>query len=276
MVLDEAAALALGDTLAIGFWREDPETGMRYAVVTGSTVPVSPAPWSPLAEMELGEELVRPWLLPAVYERLQNGQGEFLAELRPVVALFLNFTGIDYDADEDAGAKLDAFIRQVQTILAEHDGTLLQVMFGDKGSTLCAAFGAPVAHEDDTRRAAEAALKLCRLTQTLEFIQSIRIGVSQGIARTGAYGGRMRRTYGVLGDAVNLSARLMQAAAPGQVLVSQEVHQTIANEFIWEPLPDLQVKGKSEPIAVYSLLASRPRHVPPTGCVAKRASIGRA
>ena len=155
VVLDEATASTLSDKLAIGLWREDPETGVQYAVVTGLTVPVSLAPWSPLAEMELGEDLVRTWLLPAVYERLRNGQGEFLAELRPVAALFVSFTGIDYDADEDAGAKLDTFIRQVQTILAEHDGTLLQVMFGDKGSTLCAAFGAPVAHEDDAQRAAD-------------------------------------------------------------------------------------------------------------------------
>ena len=53
----------------------------------------------------------------------------------------------------------------------------------------------------------------------------------------------MRRTYGVLGDAVNLSARLMQAAAPGQILVSQEIYQALANEFIWETLPDTPGQG---------------------------------
>ena len=119
VVLDEATASTLGDTLAIGLWREDPETGealcrrnrldcTRFSCTLAIHLP----------RMELVEDLVRPWLLPAVYERLRNGQGEFLAELRPVVALFMSFTGIDYDADEDAGAKLDTFIRQVQTILA--------------------------------------------------------------------------------------------------------------------------------------------------------------
>ena len=51
----------------------------------------------------LPEEVVREWLLPAVYERLRTGRGEFLAELRPAVALFVQFAGIDYDADDAVG-----------------------------------------------------------------------------------------------------------------------------------------------------------------------------
>ena len=50
----------------------------------------------------LPEDLVRPWLLPAVYERLRTGRGEFLAELRPAIPVFLRFGGIDYDNDDDA------------------------------------------------------------------------------------------------------------------------------------------------------------------------------
>ena len=257
VLLDGATATALGDTLAIRAWREDSETGEAYAAVDGLTFPVSPLPWLPLAEKNVVNDLVRPWLIPAIYERLRDGQGEFLAELRPVVTLFLRFTGIDYDAEAGACAKLDAFIRQVQKILASHDGTLLQVMFGDKGSYLYAAFGAPVAHEDDAYRAAMAALKLNQLARTAEHMKSIQIGIAQGIARTGAYGGKMRRTYGVLGDTVNLSARLMQAAAPAQILASLEVYQALANEFIWETLPAIRVKGKDEAVAVYGLLATK-------------------
>ena len=55
----------------------------------------------------LPEELVRPWLLPAVYERLTTGRGEFLAELRPAYPVFIRFGGIDYDADDDAIEQLD-------------------------------------------------------------------------------------------------------------------------------------------------------------------------
>src|SRR2546422_267114 len=83
---------------------------------------------------------------PRVYERISTGQGEYLAEIRPVVALFLRFGGIDYDDDDQAGPKLDAFVRWVQRIVARHEGALLQLIIGDKGSVLYSAFGAPLAH----------------------------------------------------------------------------------------------------------------------------------
>ncbi len=259
VVLDSATAAALNGALSLGGWREDQQTGDRYGVVSGLAATLASAPWPALPDTALDPEMIRPWLLPAIYTRLRNGQGEFLAELRPVVVMFAHFTGIDYDADDLAGVKLDTFVRRAQTILAQHDGALLQLMFGDKGSTLYAAFGAPVAHEDDVERCAAAALKLVALPEALDFIDCIRVGVSQGVAHAGAYGGKARRTYGVLGDAVNLSARLMQAAAPGQILASQEVYQPLACTFAWQPLPDLQLKGAQKPVAAYALLREQPR-----------------
>jgi class 3 adenylate cyclase len=133
------------------------------------------------------------------------------------VALFLRFTGIVYDADADAGAKLDALVRRAQNVLARYAGTLLDVTIGDKGSYLYAVFGVPAAHENDGRRAAQAALELQRLPETLSDLAPVAIGLSAGTMRVGAYGGTTRRTYGVLGDDVNLAARLMQAAR-GQTL----------------------------------------------------------
>jgi predicted ATPase/class 3 adenylate cyclase len=259
VVLDPAAAASLGDAAQVAAWRDDGDSGQRFGVLGGLTQPVEPSPWPPLPSDALGDDQVRPWLLPSIYERLRSGQGEFLAELRPAVALFMRFAGIDYDADPQAHAKLDGFIRRVQHILARYDGTLLQLTIGDKGSYLYAAFGAPLAHEDDAVRAASAALELGALPATLAFIGGVQIGVSQGRMRTGAYGGAMRRTYGVLGDDVNLAARLMQAAASGQILVSKAAHQAAANAFVWESLPDMRVKGKAEPVSVFRLIEQRER-----------------
>ena len=66
---------------------------------------------------------------------------------------------IDYDADDAAGRRLDALVRWVQEVIDRHEGSLIQLTMGDKGSYLYAAFGAPVAHEDDAVRAVYAALK---------------------------------------------------------------------------------------------------------------------
>ncbi len=259
VVVDSATAAALGDALEIVAWREDPQNNQRFAVVGGLTQQVTPTPWPLLPDDALDEEVTRPWLLPAVYERLRQGLGGFLAELRPAVALFMAFTGIDYDLDDDAGSKLDTFIHAVQTILAPYDGTLIQLTMGDKGSYLYAAFGAPFAHEDDAKRAGSAALELRDLATKLDFLRGIRIGITQGSMRTGAYGGTMHRTYGVLGDATNLAARLMQAATPDQIVVTQRVQEMLAEDFTWERLPELHVKGRSEPITAYNLLAVKIR-----------------
>src|SRR4029077_3188212 len=104
----------------------------RAAVVTGLAVQVKPSPQTALPD--LAEEQVHSWLLPAVFTRLQGGQGEFLTELRPAAALFMRFDGLDYDGDEQAGEKLNDFICQVQHVLVEYEGTLLQLTLGDKGS----------------------------------------------------------------------------------------------------------------------------------------------
>src|SRR3970282_421823 len=139
---------------------------------------------------------------PPVYERLRRGQGDFLAELRPAVSLFLRFGGVDYDEDDEGGQQLDGLIRLVQNELKAYDGYLLQLTVGDKGSYLMSSFGAPVAHEDDAIRAVSAAVRLRDVPRELGFIRPVQIGISLGRTRAGAYGGVARRTYGVMGDDV--------------------------------------------------------------------------
>lgn len=205
----------------------------------------------------LSPEELRPWLLPTVYNRLVAGQGEFLTELRPVVACFVRFGGLDYDADPQAPAKLNDYICWVQRVVAAYEGVVLDLTLGDKGSYLYAAWGAPIAHEDDVHRAAHAALELRLPPPDLGFIGPVQIGLSRGEMRVGAYGSARRRTYGALGDEVNLAARLMQAAAAGQILASGRVQAASADGFAWEALPPFQVKGKQALVPAYRLHAAR-------------------
>ena len=259
IILDPAAAAALAGGLEVREWRVDQETGDRFAVLAGLKLDVPADPWPSFPLSTLPLEKVRPWLLPPVYNRLQGSQGEFLAELRPAVALFLRFGGIDYERDETAAFKLDEFMVLVAEILDQYEASLIQLTIGDKGSYFYAAFGAPVAHEDDAVRAAAAALDLRALAVRLAYIDEVQIGITQGRMRTGAYGSATRRTYGVLGDAVNLAARLMQAARPGQILVEGEVRRAAEEGFGWEPLPPLQVKGKTQIVTVFGLGLRRER-----------------
>ena len=232
VLLDTATAAALARWASFSAWRSDPDTGEQFAVVDQAAVDqdglvVELPSGNQAARATPAAPLLRPWLLPLMYERLNDGLGELLTELRPAVALLLRFTGIEYEVDAAAGSKLDALVRRVQQVLTRYGGTLIQLTIGDKGSYLYAAFGAPIAHEDDARRALLAAIELRGLPAALDFVQAVHLGIERGIMRSGAYGGRTRRTYGALGDATNVAARLMSLAAANEILVSEHVQQRV-------------------------------------------------
>ena len=254
VVLGPTATEMIGESVNIHPWDDASPSGGRFGVAQALRTRPRSNPWPELPATALSEEQLRPWLLGPVFERLRAGHGEFLAELRPAVALFLRFEGIDYDADEAAGDKLDEFVRHAQRVIGEYDGTLVDITTGDKGSHFYIAFGAPTAHEDDLERAASAALDLRSDSASLTYLTDLRIGISHGRMRTGAYGGSTRRTYGVLGDATNLAARLMQAAQPGEILVSYSSREGIRRAFSWHEQRLIQVKGKADPIRVVSLV----------------------
>lgn len=75
--------------------------------------------------------------------------------------------------------------------------------------------------------------------------------------RTGAYGSDSRRTYGVLGDAVNLSARLMSAAKPGEILVNDVARAAAGDTYRWKSRAAIKVKGKTAPISLWQLIDRR-------------------
>ena len=258
VVLGRSAQESLGDRVEIREVRVDKEAGSAVGVVAGMRAAVADQPAPALEEAVLPEDIVKEWLLPAVYERLRTGRGEFLAELRPAYPLFLHFGGIDYDDDKEAIVKLDAFVRKAQRILASYGGNLLHLTLGDKGAYLFAVFGSPHAHEDDAARAASAALELRELGSTTA-ATDIQIGITYGRLRSGTYGHKDRQTFTCLGDAVNLSARLMAKAPPGNIYVSESVHRAAGQLFGWEPLDPIAVKGKADPIAAFALTGSKRR-----------------
>jgi class 3 adenylate cyclase len=237
VLIDEETAATLGGAATLATWRTDDAFGIRFAVLTRLDAVAPTQPWPGLVPGALRADQLQPWVLPTVVALVQAGLAAFLTELRPAIALFLRFDGIDYDGDPAASAQLDAFIRAVQAVLARYDGTLLQLTIGDKGSYLFAAFGAPVSHEDDARRAILAALALQQVGAAQPELAPLQIGISQGLMRCGAYGGSTRRIYGVMGDEVNLAARLMSLAAPGEILSSGRIQSAIGDRFVFDPRP---------------------------------------
>ena len=129
--------------------------------------------------------------------------------------------------------------------IERHGGTVEKVI----GDALVAVFGIPVVHEDDALRAVRAALEMRDAVRAMGDIQA-RIGVNTGdvLARDATPGESL-----VVGDAVNVAARLEQAAAPGEVLVGAATWALVAHAARGERVAPVAAKGKREPLPAWRL-----------------------
>jgi tetratricopeptide (TPR) repeat protein len=122
-----------------------------------------------------------------------------------------------------------------------------------------ALFGAPRAHDDDALRAARAAIDIHEALAVWNDSAGRQLQAHVGIACGEVVAGVLARSdghdYTVLGDSVNLAARLVAAAAPGQTLLSEGVVRLLGPRGVCEPLGDLRLKGIDEPVRAFRLTA---------------------
>jgi tetratricopeptide (TPR) repeat protein len=185
----------------------------------------------------------------ALRRQLLSGISE--PEHRVVSVGFLHFLGVDgLLADQGAGPTADAIGEVVATAQRHLDEQgvcfLGSDVYGD-GAKLILTAGAPTTSGNDEERL----LRALRGLFDEQLPLPIRAGVNRGHVFAGEVGPDLRRTYTVMGDAVNLAARLMQAAAPGQVLATGAVLDRSATNFEVTGLPPFHVKGKSRPVQAY-------------------------
>lgn len=224
-----------------------------FAVEPVAGFPVAVARRAPEPDPVLADEDAAPWLLPPVRAQLAHAGGRFLGEIRPAVALFVRFGDLDFHTDPAAPSKLDAYVRWVQEVLARYDGALIQLTTGDKGSYLYAAFGAPVAHDDEIGRAVGTARRLLAPPASLPYRPRPQIGMAHGRMRVGPYGSATRASYGVQGAAVNLAARLMMQAQPGEIILDAATADFLTDRAALTPFPPVVLKGHDAPTALFRL-----------------------
>ena len=133
------------------------------------------------------------------------------------------------------------------------------------GDAVMAVFGVPVLHEDDALRAVRAAAGLREQIAVLNTELEADFGAAVSV-RTGVNTGQVcrpaREERLATGDAVNLAARLEQAAAPGEIVIGPQTWRLVRDAVTAEPLEPLQLKGKSQPVTAYRLLRVRDRSRP--------------
>jgi len=174
-------------------------------------------------------------------------------EHRQATIAFVHFDEIDAligSAGEDAAADaLDELTRDVQAAAEEQGVTFLGSDVDHDGGKIILVAGAPRALGDDEGRM----LRALRRVADRKRVLPTRFGVNRGHVFVGEVGPAYRRTYTVMGDTVNLAARLMAKAAPSQILASGAVLEHANTEFEAARLPPFMVKGKAKPVEAFAI-----------------------
>ena len=173
---------------------------------------------------------------------------EPVREQRKVVTvLFCDLVGstaLGESTDPEAlRARMRRYFEDLRVILERHGGTVEKFV----GDAVMAVFGIPVSHEDDALRAVRAAVEM--QAAIAEHGLEARIGVNTGEVVVGGEGETL-----VTGDAVNVAARLEQAAANGEALIGAETRTLVRDAVRVEPVEPLTLKGKSEQAEAFRLL----------------------
>jgi class 3 adenylate cyclase len=177
-----------------------------------------------------------------------------------VSVLFADLTGFTSFSErvrpDEAVAMLNrAFGAAVPIVLAE-GGTIVQFA----GDAMMAIFNAPVRQADHAMRAARAAIRLQRATRansTGPDVPRFRVGLNTGPALVGNVGSAELRNFTAIGDTTNLAARLQTFAPPGSIAIGERTRELLGEVAEVQSLGTPELKGKSQPIGVYELLAVR-------------------
>ncbi len=198
-----------------------------------------------------------------------------VAQRKQLSILFANVTGIASVAESLPETNMlnmmNILWRRLDGAITNQDGTIDKHM----GEAVMGLFGVPVAHEDDPERAIRAALQMRAALsdfiselaeedgqisgEVLEHLRGlqIRIGINTGPVMLGQVGSGDEFT--VIGDVVNIASRLEKSAPPGGILIAHDTYMLVQDRFNVEPLGLVPIRGRLDPIQVYSVLGPKPR-----------------
>lgn len=203
-------------------------------------------PVAPQAPTKLARTDVSHFLSTAIRSHLLQGASD--PEHRPVSVGFLNFTGIDGLLEKSGEQAVENALQELMAnVLREIDDLQLTFLGTDvsaDGGKIILTAGAPVVGEDDEERMLTGVTRICSKSLPLK----VRFGVHRGHVFAGDVGPPYRRTYTVIGDAVNTAARVMAHAEFGTVLATRDVLKQTASRIKSTPAAAFHVKGKRLPI----------------------------
>eukprot|EP00929_Paragymnodinium_shiwhaense_P030351 TRINITY_DN17226_c0_g1_i1.p1 TRINITY_DN17226_c0_g1~~TRINITY_DN17226_c0_g1_i1.p1 ORF type:complete len:1125 (-),score=222.15 TRINITY_DN17226_c0_g1_i1:106-3480(-) len=164
--------------------------------------------------------LIRRYIPTNVYKQIENDTLTYVNEMRTISTIFIAGSGVDVSTEE--GSKVaHELMSDVQRVCYAYEGTLNKYLVDDKGMLFLLVYGLPpMVHTDDPARAVHACHDIIKVFKRMDLV--CRCGVTTGRNYCGVVGSAKRMEYTVLGDTVNLSARLMANAKANSMLIDKE------------------------------------------------------
>ena len=183
-------------------------------------------------------------------------------EEREVTVLFSDIRGFTAMSEKmkpkEVVTTLNSYFSEMIDIIFKYDGTLDKIV----GDELMVVFGAPIARDDDAERAVKTAIGM---VESLKRFNEKRvkkgkvpinagIGINKGKVISGNIGSKDQMDYTVIGDTVNLGARLCSFAGPLKIIISKSVKNEISDDYKTRKLEAIKVKGKRKPVEIFKVL----------------------
>jgi class 3 adenylate cyclase/tetratricopeptide (TPR) repeat protein len=261
--LIEAQELAIDQDNKMLVWTGENESVPAPPPTPASSTPEIASPQTPEQERE-----PLSYTPPHLAEKILQSKAALEGERKQVTVLFCDLANSTAIAEkigpENMHSLLNRFFELALDEVHRYEGTINQFL----GDGFMALFGAPVSHEDHARRAVLSALALQRILKEAELGQphgvecKFRMGLNSGLVVVGSIGDNLRMDYSAIGDTTNLTSRLQQIAEPGEILISGSTSRLVAGYVRLEALQPVQVKGKTEPVAVFKVIGTLPRRSP--------------
>ncbi|MBN1754606.1 tetratricopeptide repeat protein [bacterium] len=179
---------------------------------------------------------------------------ERVGERRVVTALFADISGFTTLSEtleaEEVLKIVNTLFTRLLGIISQYEGVVDKFM----GDAMMVLFGAPKAHEDDPRRAVEAALDMQKAVSDFRvkpkgsdkpFRIRLSIGINTGYVVSGLVGSDLHREYTILGDAVNVAARLEGLANAGEIIIGEETYKQVQSYYSVQAKEPIKLKGKT-------------------------------
>ncbi|OPX17917.1 hypothetical protein BXT86_03935 [candidate division WOR-3 bacterium 4484_100] len=238
-----------------GLWLYE---GIKRLFSSEITSVVSPVPQVKLKNIDDLINDLKPYLPDWLYKRieLQPYFDQSDGEHRKAVVIFLHFSGTSYEDNSDkADTELNTLYQEVKQCLVRYDGWLNKMDVYKDGGRMLVVFGFPKAYEDCEKRAVLFSYEILQASD-LKGID-IKIGINAGFIFAGPVGSRLRREWTVMGDTVNLAARLSAHAKNRTIVVSEVVYNKTYPNFEYQPLGKKRYKGKKKEIFCYRVLKKK-------------------